>query len=194
MTAPAPPIPSFTDGQVVHQGDLNALSQNLINLYNYNQGGFRTQRPCVIVRQTVGQSIPDNVDTVVNFQTAPVNTNNMWVPSQPDRLTIQTPGIYLLNGQVYWISIPNPTLATNMGGYLCVNGTNAGINAVGAGGTNAGQSAAGPTANMAALVNLSQGATVYLEATHTTGAGISRTLRTDYGGTFLAAMFITPST
>ncbi|EOD66913.1 hypothetical protein [Amycolatopsis vancoresmycina] len=192
MGIPTPTIPSFTDGQIVHATDLNALASNLTNLYLYNNAGFTTQKPCAIVKQTSGQSIPNNADTVVNFQSAVINTDNMWTASVPGQLTIQHAGIYLLNGQVFYQAIGSPTLATNMGGYICVNGTTSSTNAVGAGGTNAGQGAAGPTANMAALVNLAAGATVFLEATQTTGA--SQTLRTNFGGSFLAAIFITPST
>jgi len=192
MGIPTPTIPSFTDGQIVHATDLNALASNLTNLYLYNNAGFTTQKPAAIVKQTTGQSIPNNADTVVNFQSAVINTDNMWTASVPGQLTIQHAGIYLLNGQVFYQAIGSPTLATNMGGYLCVNGTTASTNAVGAGGTNAGQGAAGPTANMAALVNLAAGATVFLEATHTTGS--AQTLRTNYGGSWLAAIFITPST
>lgn len=192
MGIPTPTIPSFTDGTVVHDTALNALAQNLTNLYLYNNAGFVTQKPCAIVKQTSGQSIPNNADTVVNFQSAVINTDNMWTASVPGQLTVQHAGIYLLNGQVFYQAIGSPTLGTNMGGYLCVNGTTSSTNAVGAGGTNAGQGAAGPTANMAALVNLAAGATIFLEATQTTGA--SQTLRTNFGGSWLAAIFITPST
>lgn len=192
MGIPTPTIPSFTDGMIVHATDLNALASNLTNLYLYNNAGFTTQKPCAIVKQTSGQSIPNNADTVVNFQSAVINTDNMWTASTPGQLTIQHAGIYLLNGQVFYTAIGSPTLATNMGGYICVNGTTSSTNAVGAGGTNAGQGAAGPTANMAALVNLAAGATVFLEATQTTGS--SQTLRTTFGGSWLAAVFITPST
>lgn len=192
MAVPTPAIPTFTDGLVVHATDLNALASNLTNLYLYNQAGFQSQRPCVIARQTTGQTIPNNADTVMNFQSALVNTDNMWTASVPGQLTIQHAGIYLLQGQVFYIAGGAPTLATNAGGYLCVNGTTASTNAVGAGGANAGQGAAGPTANMSALVNLAAGATVYLEATHTYGS--STTLRTNYGGSYLSAVFITSST
>lgn len=192
MAIPTPAIPTFTDGQIVHATDLNAMASNLTNLYTYNQAGFTSQKPCVIVKQTTGQAIPNNADTVLNFQTAIINTDNMWTASVPGQLTIQHPGIYLLNGQIFYQAIGSPTLATNAGGYLCVNGTNSSLSAIGAGGTNAGQGAAGPTANMAALVNLAAGATVFLEATHTYGA--STTLRTNFGGSWLAAVFITPST
>jgi hypothetical protein len=192
MGIPTPVIPSFTDGMIVHATDLNALAQNLTNLYLYNNAGFTTQKPCAIVRATTGQVIPNNADTVLNFQSAVINTDNMWTASAPGVLTVQHPGIYLLNGQVFYQAIGAPTLNTNAGGYICVNGTTSSTNAVGAGGANAGQGAAGPTANMSALVNLAAGATIFLEATHTYGA--STTLRTNFGGSFLAAIFITPST
>src|SRR4051812_47309331 len=102
MSIPTPTIPAFTDGMIVHAADLNALAANLTNLYQYNQAGFVSQRPCVIARQTSGQSIPNNTNTLLNFQTAAINTDNMWTAALPNTITIQHAGIYLLMGQIFY--------------------------------------------------------------------------------------------
>lgn len=192
MSIPTPTIPTFTDGLVVHQADLNALASNLTNLYNYNQAGFVSQRPCVIAKQTTGQSIPNNTNTLINFQSAAINTDNMWTASVPNQITIQHAGIYLLMGQIFYPQLAGATLTTNCGGYILVNGTVPGTNAVAVGGANGGQNAAGPAGNFMSLQNLAAGATVFLNAAHTYGA--SSTLLTTFGGSYLSAIFITSST
>lgn len=195
MTAPAPAIPSFVDGQVVHQGDLNALAQNLTNLYAYNQGGFRTQRPCVIAKQNNSQPVNNQTDTLLTFNAAPVNTDNMWVVSAPDRLTIQTAGIYFLFSQVRWPSLSGINQGSVFASNLMVNGTNPLTNTI------ATQTAlailqttpdnAGPTPQCATVANLSVGAVVYLDVWQNCGNQVTQA---NFGSTFLGAVFLTPST
>jgi len=187
---PSPAIPSFTDGVVVHQAELNALASNLTNLYTYNQAGFTTQRPCVIVNQTSGQVISNNTDTVVTFGSAGVNTDNMWTGSVPDRLTIQHAGIYWLFGQARWPSIAGASLSNGLAAYLLINGTST-TNAIGSGALpmlNVGNI----SEQVGCLANLAAGATVYLSVWQNSGA--NQTLQTDRGGSFLGAIFMTPST
>jgi len=120
VTAPTPPIPSFTDGTIVHQSDLNALGSNLTNLYNFCQGGFRTQRPFVIANQTVAQNIASGAGiSLLSLNTTIVNTDNMWVPSQPTQLTVNTAGVYLVIAQVVWTN----SFTGYRGIVLFVNGT-----------------------------------------------------------------------
>lgn len=191
MPAPTPAIPSFVDGSVVHQADLNALASNLTNLFNENQGGFRTQRDCVITTRTTLQTINNSTDTLISFSSASVNTNNMWTASQPTQITIQTAGIYWIFGQVRWPVIAGSTQAMGMSGSILVNGTSYLANGVAAqlcAPVNAGS---GISAVVGCLVNLAVGAVVYLNAWQNTGAAV--TTNTDGGGTFLGAIFLTPS-
>jgi hypothetical protein len=192
MGIPTPTIPTFTDGMIVHATDLNALAANLTNLYLYNNAGFTTQKPCVIAKQTSGQNIPNNSNTLLNFQTAAINTDNMWTASVPNQVTIQHAGIYLLIGQVMYPQLGGATIGTNGGASICVNGTTPITNAVAVNGNNAGQNSPQPTGQMSTLVNLAAGATVFLNAAHTFGS--TQTLLTTYGASYLAAIFITPST
>jgi hypothetical protein len=188
---PSPAIPSFTDGTIVHQADLNSLATNLTNLYSYNQGGFFTQRPCVIATQTSGQAVANATDTLVSFNSAPVNTNNMWVASQATQITIQTAGVYYCFGLIPYPTIASPTLSTVCTANLWVNGTSP-SNAVN--GTDipfvAAGSGAAPQASY--LGNFASGTVIYLDAYHT--AGSSQTLRVSPYGAILAAIYLTPST
>jgi hypothetical protein len=194
MAVPTPIIPTFTDGMIVHSTDLNALASNITNLYTYNQTGFQSQKPAVIATQTTGQNVATGADTLVTFQAASINTDNMFTASVPDHITIQHAGIYLIIG-----TVPYPTLAgtatptMGMTANIWVNGTTpsnavvgADIPAINSGG------GAGPTPVAVTLQNLAVGATVYLDAYQTSGG--TQTLRTSPYGASLMAMFLTPST
>lgn len=191
MGVPSPTIPSFTDGTIVHATNLNALASNLTNLYSYNQGGFSTQRPAVICVQTSGQSIPNATDTLVAFQSAPVNTGNMWVASQATQITIQTAGIYFLFGSIRYPSLASPTLSTVVTANLWLNGTSP-SNTVMATEIPFVVGGGGPTPSVAYLANLAAGAVLYLDAWHT--AGSTQTLIAASYGSTMGAIFLTPST
>ncbi|GAA1030811.1 MULTISPECIES: TNF domain-containing protein [Amycolatopsis] len=192
MAVPTPTIPTFTDGQIVHAADLNGLGSNLTNLYNYLNAGFTSQRPCVIAKQTTGQSIPNATNTLVNFQSAAVNTDNMWNASQPNQLTIQHAGIYLLYSQTRYGAVAN-SLSEAVTTSLLVNGTAVPGNAVSTQAQIPPSIGAGTALMCISLVNLAAGSTVYLNAWQSTTGG-AITLDTAYGGTYLAAVFLTPST
>lgn len=104
MTTPSPPIPSFTDGTVVHQADLNALASNLTNIYTYLLGGFRTTPPIAVIQQNNAQTFTTGTTAQVTYDTAVVNTNSMWVAGSPAQVTIQTAGTYLIMQHVIWNS------------------------------------------------------------------------------------------
>lgn len=188
MTAPTPAIPSFVDGMVVHQGDLNALAANLTNLYAYNQGGFRTQRPAVLVRQTTPQPVPNTTDTVANFQSEVIDTNNMWVSSVPGQITIQTPGIYFVFAQTRF---PNPggaTLGTIASGTLFANGQG---NRIGGSDGPFMSAGSGPKLFCGVLQSFAAGAILGLNLWQSSGGTVNTA--TDFGSTFLGAVFLTPS-
>lgn len=190
MGVPSPAIPSFTDGTIVHAINLNALASNLTNLYSYNQGGFSTQRPCVIAVQTSGQAIANSTDTLVTFNSAPVNTNNMWVASQATQITIQTAGIYFLFAAIHYPPFSG-TLSNQATANLWLNGTSP-SNAVMACEIPFTPTGGGPVPQVAYLANLAVGATIYLDAWHT--AGSTQTLLVSPYGSSMGAIFLTPST
>lgn len=190
MAVPSPTVPSFTDGVVLSASALNALGSNITNLWNTSNGGFRTQRDCVIATQTTGQSIANSTDALISFNGAPVNTNNMWSPSSATQITIQTGGIYWLFGQVRYPAIASPTLATVCTANLWLNGTTPGAAIAGTDIPLVSQGA-GATPQVGTLRNLAVGAVLYLDAWHT--AGVSLSTITGSGGCFLGAILLTPS-
>lgn len=193
MGVPSPAIPSFTDGTVVHQADLNALASNLTNLYAYNQAGFFTQRPTVLVNATSVQSITQNTDTLLNFQNAVINTDNMWTASVPNHLTIQHAGIYLLFAQWRIQAITGASLTNGLNLNLLVNGTST-TNSVSMSTTammnTSGSSGIGVFT--ATPANLAAGATVYADVFQNGGSAVNTV--TDRGSSFLGAVFLTNAT
>jgi len=192
VAIPTPVIPSFTDGTVVHQADLNALASNLTNLYNYNQGAFNSQRPACMAVQTVTQGVANSTATLVNFNSAPVNVGNMWVGSQPTQITIQIAGIYYLFGQVRYPADASGTLGIVCRGNIMINGTNPATNSVSNTDVPFPTVGNGPTAAAWFVSNLAAGAVVYLDTLHNAGAGINTSLL--YGGSFLSAFFVAAPT
>lgn len=118
VAVPIPAVPTFTDGLLVHQGDLNSLPQNLLNLYSYNLGGFRTTNPACAVRVTAAQSIPNAVETQISWDVADVNNDNMWSAGNPNALQVNTGGVYMIA-----LSLGVGVLA-NHSVRILVNGTN----------------------------------------------------------------------
>lgn len=190
MGVPSPAIPSFTDGSLLHATSLNALASNLTNLYNYNQGGFATQRPCVIARQTSTQTITGSTDTLITFQSAAINVGTMWTASQPTQITIQIAGVYWVFGQIRWPPTSGATLANFYQSNIFANGTST-SNTIAMNQAAATSGGSGPSNQVGTIVNLTAGATLYLDgyAAVTPNA----TTRTDFGGCFLGAVFLTPS-
>lgn len=188
MGVPSPVIPSFTDGTVVHQADLNALASNLTNLYAYNQGGFNTQRPACMAVQTVVQSVANNTASLVSFNSAPVNVGNMWVASQPAQITIQVAGVYYLFGQARYNAAAGATLGIISRGNIMINGTAPATNSVCNTDVPFMTVGNGPSSPAWFVSNLAVGATVYLDTLQNTGGAINTTL--GYGGSFLSAFFV----
>jgi hypothetical protein len=188
MGIPTPAIPSFVDGVVVHQADLNALASNLTNLYNYNQGGFNSQRPACMAIQTVTQSIANNTASLLNFNSAPVNVGTMWVASVPNQITIQAAGIYYIFGQVRYAVNGAASLGVIARGNVMINGTNPATNSVSNTDVPFMTAGNGPTAAAWFVANLAAGATVYLDTLQNTGGAISTSLL--YGGSFLSCFYV----
>lgn len=180
MTAPTPAIPSFTDGVVVNAANLNAISSNLSNLYTYTQGGFRTSKPQCAVRLTnTTFSVPNATDTQIQWNTADINTDNMWIGTLPGQMTVNTAGTYFLYCQ-----------AVHQAGFstyavrLLVNGTSPSTNGVGT------FSGTANGASISAMVPLAAGATIYGFVYQSTGAAVN--LTTAFGSARMAAFFVSP--
>jgi len=189
VTAPTPSIPYFTDGTILHQADLNALSSNLSTLYTQKAGGFYTQAPMCVVHSTSSQSIPRVTDTLVNFGASDVLTRpSMWTGSTPYVITAPTAGVYWLFGQLRWPLVGSPAFSNVCTATILVNATST----AGAVATQilpfVGTNSAGTTCQVGALRYLSAGSNVYLNAWHS-DAG-SQSLNIDFGGSFLGMIYL----
>lgn len=121
-------MPTFTDGVVVHQASLNSLSTGINNLSTYVLGAAppRSYVPMVALRQASVQSVPNASDTLVNWDTADANNDNMWTGSSPNVVTVRTAGTYAFWAQGTFAA--NGTNDRYM--WLLMNGTNAATNSI----------------------------------------------------------------
>ena len=131
MTAPA--LPSFVDGTLVHQADLNSLVSNInvAALQNFGkQQPAQYVKPLCLVHLTTTQTITTGTETLVSWGATDVSTDNMWVSSQPTQMTVQTAGTYTLGFSAVFTN--GLTTSTNSSeGRIMVNGTVPATNTVG---------------------------------------------------------------
>lgn len=107
MTSPsqllnAPAQHSFTDGAPVHQPWLNAYSVQVNNMGLLLTGALppRNYVPMVALKLASAVSIANASDTVLSMSSASINNDGMWVSGSPGQITIVTPGLYQVAGQV----------------------------------------------------------------------------------------------
>lgn len=68
------------------------------NTYVRGNLTFLGRPPAARVYRSTAQSIADNTDTFISFTAERYDTDNMWDPGIPERLTINTPGVYAIAG------------------------------------------------------------------------------------------------
>lgn len=102
VTAPTTAIPAgpSSDTAPVPAATWNGILTHLRLLFGYVLGGFRITRPYVMVHATAGQTVAPTTDVVILFDTEDEDTDNMWSPGLPSQLTVNTPGVYKLTGQL----------------------------------------------------------------------------------------------
>lgn len=186
MTAPA--LPSFVDGTLVHQADLNSLVTNL-NILADNTAGKRQAsqylRPKCTLQKSATQTVPSaGTPTLVSWTGASINTDNMWVGSQANQLTIQTAGFYELTVSFIWLN-GLATSTNRSDAWILVNGTAVGNIIAGNSGTifNGGW-----WSHCATGAQLAAGAVVYFAVDQNSGS--TGTLDTNFGGCQASATFI----
>ncbi|AIG81245.1 Hypothetical protein AJAP_42370 (plasmid) [Amycolatopsis japonica] len=164
-------MPTFADGSLVHQGDLNLLSTGINNLSSIVTGAPAPRNfvPHASVKQTITQQVPQLQDVLINFDVAESNPDTMWVPSVANTITIRTAGSYEVDAQ-----FPLQTAASDIYMFLLVNGTSTSVNNVGGEdhkpgfNTNDGQIL---HAN-AFFPSLAVGSVIYMSVFHTAGSTI----------------------
>lgn len=180
MTSPTPSIPIFNTGDTLTQSTLAGVTSNLTNLYNFCLAGFRTRKPITILRVTgTTQSVPNGINTVVNFDIADVNYDNSWVGTARSSITINTAGVYDIYCQYSTLGA-----ASVIGCYITVNGTNPTTDAAGAGAAN------GSQVNCSTKVALAVGAVVTMVVIQNTGS--AQNILTTFSGTRLVCEWLSP--
>ena len=99
MAYVAPTVANAVAGSAILASDMLVVMNDVISLRD-NTG---VVPPMVIVRRAVVQSIPHNVVTAISFDTEDVDTDGCFTATSTN-ITIKTSGVYLLTGNVQYIS------------------------------------------------------------------------------------------
>ncbi len=124
-----PPIPTFIDGVLVHQTDLNALVANIQYLQSYVLGGSQggtDPKPMTVLRALTPNTFTAGAATALTWDTADVNNDGAWSASDPTTVYVQTEGFYRVNFQ---LSINTSTHSQSQM-YILINGTDVANNSV----------------------------------------------------------------
>lgn len=175
-----PALPTFIDGSLVHQGDLNALAVNLDYLYAYTLGGYTTTKPLTMLRQTTPQVIATATPTIINWDTADKNTDGAWSAGTPSTVYVQTDGTYRILAQCGYI----PSTASKCTIYVLINGTDVVNNAI------ALQTVNGDLSQVDITTQLAAGASVQIAFQQQTGSNQNATPQ--YGGQRLTVEWLCP--
>jgi hypothetical protein len=187
MTVPIAGLPTFVTGAIVHQADLNLLSTAINNLSLLASGVVapRSYIPAVAANINASQSIANNTDQTVTWNTSSVNNDTMWAAGAADHLTINSAGVFVL-----WARIHFAANATgHRAAHIMLNGTSIIANSVAVTALAAtGTSADSIFTCISAPVRLPLGATVYLSVYQNSGGALN--LLTALSGTMLSAIRI----
>lgn len=188
MTAPSPPIPTFTDGATLTTQPLIDLGNTLGTLYSQALGGFRTIKPLAVVYRTLTPGAPSTGDEQVQgFDTVYANTDGMFGAIGGDyRFVIHTAGIYRLALQLHFDGAAGGVRACR----IMVNGANPVSNSVAVDCRAPVTTREGTTLFCAALVSLGAGATVYA-GVYQNSSGVSNVIPT-FSGSFFSAEWVAP--
>jgi hypothetical protein len=181
------PMPTFTDGQFVRQGQLNLLSAGINNLSLLLAGANqpRAYVPAVAANINATQAIANNVDQTVTWNTTSINNDGMWVNTATDHLTIGSTGVFLCWARVHFAANATASRAA----HIMLNGTSIIANSVGVTSVNAVGAAADTIFTcMTAPLRLAAGSTLYLSVYQNSGGALN--LLTTLSGTMFSAIRI----
>ena len=104
-------VPAFTAGQLIHQCQLNTLSDDLDQLCQIVQGkpaaSGVASKPLVKVILAGSFNVPsgpDGTSRIAQWGSAVADTDGMFPGAGTDHLTINTPGWYRIVAQAQWSS------------------------------------------------------------------------------------------
>lgn len=90
---------TWQDGELVTAAEMNTEIRDAI--------GFLLNPPqASVIQSGTTQNMPSSTATNITFDTMQFDSDSIWDASQPDRLTIQTPGFYIVNAIFSWSSDP----------------------------------------------------------------------------------------
>jgi len=100
-------ISTFTAGQVLTAAQMNDLGENSNN--------YRVPPLCSVYRNAALSQTANNSFQTLSFDTETIDTDGMWASSpNPDRITIQTDGVYLCHASVVFTANGTGTRALKM--------------------------------------------------------------------------------
>lgn len=188
-------LSTFTDGTMVHQGDLNNLSTNINTLCQQTTGKTAAQgassKPITQVDLNATQSIPDATTTVISWNLASTTvTDTLWVASNPTFLTIISAGWYAMELQVCWAAA---TLTNRVLGVM-INGTTPSANSISENNFINPATSGLFKHRATAYAHLAAGATIYAYTFQQSGGGAINIVPTSssYPGTFLSVRWDAP--
>ncbi|MGH7743338.1 MAG: hypothetical protein ACREQ5_00750 [Candidatus Dormibacteria bacterium] len=165
-------MPTFTDGTVPTAANLNAIATGINNLGVLLTGVAATRQtiPTASAYINTTHSIPNNADTLVTFDAATINEDNLWVPSVGWH-TVNTTGVYVVWAQVDWDYNATGIRAA----HVLVNGTSIPTNSVAAIAVNTSAVAGIGTASIAVSppLSLASGVPVSLSVYQNSGVALN---------------------
>jgi hypothetical protein len=167
-------LSTFTDGVLVHQGQLNNLPTNIDALCQQTTGktaaAGASTKPLLKVHLTASQSVPNNLDTFLNWGTTSVNSDGMWLGTAPvNRIIINTPGWYRIIAQATWVI--TGAGASHRVINIYANGTNDSLNVVSSFNTITGGVVVNNFRNqVCAYERLAAGTSLYIAVGHSIGS------------------------
>lgn len=178
-----PILTRVADFTKLQAGTVNPWADEIERVVRAVFGGSNTltAAPLVKARRTTNQSIASATFTTITYQVADIDTDGMWDPGTPNRLTFLTPGVWLLVGC--------PRFSATAGQkriYLTKNGTDIATNTIGITDAAAGSS----IIQVVVPARFVAGDQIYLVAYQDSGAG--QNLQTDVGGTYLTGFWLGP--
>lgn len=173
----------FTAFTVASAAQLNAVCDEAERVARGVFGGSNTNTaaPITKVKRTSTQNVVTSTLTTITWQAEDVDTDNMWDPATPDRLTFISPGT--------WLLVCCPRFSATGGQkriYITKNGTNIATNTIAITDSAAGASIIQVTSPARFIA----GDQIYGIAYQDSGS--TQTLGTDVGGTYLTAIWLGP--
>lgn len=123
-------MPQFEDGHVLGASSLNEMSEQIDELSEANFGQKDSERrPLVRAVREDQKDLDDKENISLDFSSVSDDPDDMWDSDDADRLTVQTEGVWLVQGQ----AVLKPDGDPGSGGFdvsITLNGTSAAGDAI----------------------------------------------------------------